>query len=68
MTSDESARPIMLPALRGVMGSWVHYTCLMPLKEVASRVQFAEELHSNRALSDLIQRRLDQGRGKKIAS
>ena len=67
MTTDNKPNQLTLPALRGVMGNWVYYTCLMTLAEVAARVKFAEELHPNRPLSELIQRTLDEGRGKKIA-
>lgn len=57
----------LTPSLRGVMGDWVYYVTLMRLRDVASRIQFAHEIHSNQSLNDLIQRRLDEGRGKKIA-
>ena len=53
------AREIVLPALRGVMGDWVYYCCLMNLGELSSRVQYAEEIHNNKALSDMIQRQLN---------
>ncbi len=67
MTANNNLTQLTLPALRGVMGDWLYYTCLMTLEQVAARVRFAEELHPNRPLSELIQRTLDQGRGKKIA-
>lgn len=58
---------IVLPALRGVMGDWVYYSCLMRLDELSSRVHYAEEIHKNKALSDMIQRRLKKGRSAQIA-
>ena len=58
---------IVLPALRGVMGDWVYYSCLMDLGELSSRVRYAEEIHKNKALSDMIQRRLMSNRGAQIA-
>ena len=58
---------IVLPALRGVMGDWVYYCCLMDLKELSSRVQYAKEIHKNKALSDMIQRHLTRGRSSEIA-
>ena len=62
------AREIVLPALRGLMGDWVYYCCLMNLGELSSRVQYAEEIHNNKALSDMIQRQLKKGRSAEIAA
>ncbi len=58
---------IILPALRGVMGTWVFYSCLMNLRELAQRVHFAEEVHKSKQLSDMIQRQLTAGRSAQIA-
>ena len=58
---------IVLPALRGLMGDWVYYSCLMGLDEVGSRVNYAKEVHKNSALSDMIQRQLRTGRSTQIA-
>ena len=60
--------PIILPALRGIMGDWAFYSCLMSMKELASRVSYADEIHKNKNLSDMIQRKLQGGRSKQIAS
>lgn len=60
-------RELVLPALRGIMGDWVYYSCLLGLDELSSRVQYAAEVHSNKGLSDMIQRRLDHGRSGVIA-
>ncbi len=57
-----------LPALRGLFGDWVYYSCLMPMSDVVNRVQFADEIHKSKKLSDMIQRRLSIGRGKEIAN
>ena len=63
-----NADPILLlPALRGVMGDWVYYSCLMNLEELSSRVSFAKEIHKNSALSDMIQRELKGRRSAQIA-
>ena len=59
---------IVLPALRGVMGDWVFYSCLMDINEVSERVRYADELHGNKGLSGMIQRRLKLGRGRQIAT
>ena len=58
---------IVLPALRGIMGDWVFYSCLMSMDEINDRVRYAEEIHSNKQLSDMIQRRLKRGRSEQIA-
>lgn len=57
---------LYLPCLRGLIGDWYYYTCVMKIKEVATRIDFADELHKSINLSSLIQRKLDMGRGKKI--
>ncbi len=50
------ATRLLVPALRGRMGDWAYYVCLLELREVARRVQFARELHESTSLSDMIQR------------
>ena len=60
-------KEIVLPALRGVMGDWVFYSCLMNVGELSSRVNYAKEIHENEALSDMIQRHLKKGRAAQIA-
>ena len=67
MTENSDDKQLVLPALRGIMGDWAFYTCLMKLNEVAKRIHYAEELHQNRKLSEMIQRRLEENRGKQIA-
>mgnify|MGYP005852698049 CR=1 FL=1 len=58
---------IILPALRGIMGDWVYYSCLMDIGELGKRVRYAKEVHSNKLLSDMIQRKLKSGRANQIA-
>ena len=65
--NENGLQEIVLPALRGIMGDWVYYSCLMDLSELSSRVRFAQEVHKNTALSDMIQRQLSTGRGAIIA-
>lgn len=59
---------LVVPALRGLMGRWIYYSCLVPLNEIAERVRYADEIHEHKALSDMIQRKLKEGRSKEIAS
>ncbi len=56
------------PALRGIFGDWVYYSCLMSMKAVTERLSFAEEIHKNKKLSDMIQRELKGKRSKDISS
>lgn len=58
---------LILPSLRGNFGDWVYYTCLMPVRDIAERVHYAEEIHTDKALSKLIQRSLEGPRARHIA-
>ncbi len=58
---------MILPALRGIMGDWSYYCCLMNVAELSKRVLYAKEVHGHKALSDMIQRTLDTTRSKEIA-
>jgi DNA sulfur modification protein DndB len=57
---------IYLPSIRSKMGDWVFYSCVMRLADIAKRVTYAEELHKNKNLSQLIQRTLDGTRANVI--
>ncbi|MYD98222.1 MAG: DGQHR domain-containing protein [Gammaproteobacteria bacterium] len=61
-------RPLVLPALRGMMGDWIYYSCLMDLPTLADRVDFADDIHTSTQLSDMIQRQLKETRAKEIAA
>ena len=67
MTDDSTSESIVLPALRGIMGDWVYYCCLVDLPTLANRVGYAEELHNSERLSEMIQRQLKKRRSKEIA-
>ncbi len=54
------------PSLRGVFGDWIYYSCLMPANDVATRINYADEIHPSKALSTLIQRVLNKGRAHEI--
>ena len=66
MTISKNGR-LILPALRGVMGDRAYYSCLMSLNELARRVRYANKVHQNKSLSDMIQRELDERRSEEIA-
>ena len=59
---------LILPALRGIMGDWVYYSCLMRLDEISKRVSYASEIHKNTHLSDMIQRQLKGNRSAQISN
>lgn len=59
--------PLILPALRGSIGDWIYYACLMPMAEIGKRVEYAEQIHPDKALSQLIQRSLEGPRARQIA-
>jgi len=49
------------------MGDWIYYVATMSMAEIGDRIAFAREIHANEALNELIQRRLNDNRAKKIA-
>lgn len=61
MPSNDTTSPLALPALRGTFGDWTYYSAVIPLAELANRVDFASEIHTNKGLSGLIQRALKGG-------
>ncbi|MCU0424260.1 MAG: DGQHR domain-containing protein [Candidatus Kapabacteria bacterium] len=61
-------RKLQFPALRGYLGSWTYYSCLMRLQDIAERISYADEIYQSKVLSDLLQRELDKKRGKAIAN
>ena len=65
--TKSTLKQIVLPALRGVIGNWIYYSCLMNFRELSERVEFADEIHKNTQLSDMIQRTLNGDRSRKIA-
>lgn len=58
---------MLTPALRAVMGDRIYFVAALRLSDVASRINFAHEVHPNDALNELIQRRLSAERAEKIA-
>ena len=65
--SDTNAGPLVLPALRGVMGDWTYYSALVDLQQLAERVKFADKIQPNKGLSNMIQLGLDDKRPPDIA-
>ncbi len=65
MKTTKIKKEIILPALRANMGDWIYYISFMRMKDIADRISFAEEIHTNESLNDLLQRRLTE-RSKEI--
>lgn len=59
-------KKLLLPCLRGAIGDWVTYTCLMRLSDINKLISFADDIHKNKSLSELIQRALKKERAKEI--
>ncbi len=59
-------KKLVIPCLRGKMGSWDTYTCLMQLKDIANLIHFATDLHTSKKLSEMIQRNLENERAIEI--
>ena len=57
---------LYLSSLRGIIGDWVYYPCLMKFRDIAERVNLAEEIYESKVLSELVQRELRRHRGKEI--
>ncbi|MGQ8976127.1 DGQHR domain-containing protein [Acinetobacter schindleri] len=58
---------VFLPALRGRLGDWVYYSCLMTFDDLSKRVKTANEIHKSKSLSEFIQRQLNGSRAKEIS-
>lgn len=58
---------IFLPALRGRLGDWAYYSCVITFKDLVERVKTADEIHKSKKLSEYIQRQLKIGRSKEIS-
>lgn len=50
------------PAIRSQMGDWSYYIVRMKMSEIAQEVRFAHDIHTDRTLSDAIQRELGDNR------
>lgn len=65
---SKKRKAVTFAALRGVMGDWVYYSTLMRMDQIAQRVDFASNIHTNKKLSDMIQRELNSQRTDAIAT
>ncbi len=60
------SKRLLLPCLRGAIGNWVTYTCLMRLDDIAMLVSFADDVHKSKRLCQMIQRELSSKRREEI--
>ncbi|MCD4746142.1 MAG: DGQHR domain-containing protein [Bacteroidales bacterium] len=51
---------LILPTLRGKMGDWFYYVTLLSFKEIAKRVSLTDEIHKDKGLSKMIQRKVSK--------
>ncbi|WP_157825877.1 DGQHR domain-containing protein [Colwellia sp. Bg11-28] len=58
---------LVLPCLKGKIGSWDTYSCMMRLSDINDLIGFAHDLHRIKKLSTQIQRELKLDRGKEIS-
>ncbi|MFA0162142.1 DNA sulfur modification protein DndB [Vibrio splendidus] len=58
---------LMIPCLKGKIGSWYTYTSLMTFEDIDRLICFADELHKIKKLSDMIQRDIEDNRASDIA-
>ncbi len=58
--------PLQLPALRAHMGDWIYYVTFLKMHDVAERVEVAQNIHTSKALNELIQRELQKRHSNKI--
>jgi DNA sulfur modification protein DndB len=58
--SSNVVSDLKVPGLRAHMGDWIYYITFLRLKDIAQRVSLAQDLHTSRALKDLIQREVDE--------
>lgn len=56
------SKQLVLPALRARMGDWVYYVTFMKMKDIAERINIAQEIHQSRSLNEFIQRQLEAPR------
>ncbi|MGD0947875.1 MAG: DGQHR domain-containing protein [Candidatus Binatia bacterium] len=67
MTPATAAKgPLVLPAIRAKMGSWVYYITFVTMREIADRVSIGKEMLRADALKELLQRQLTK-RSSEIA-
>ena len=58
MSKTSKMNKLILPTLKGKMGDWLYYVTLLPFKEVAKRISLADEIHKDKGLSRMIQRKV----------
>lgn len=57
---------LYLASLRGEIGDWAYYPCLMKLKDIACRIRIADEIYKSKNLRKMVQRKLKNRWGREI--
>ena len=55
----------LYPALKAHMGDWTYYIVKMQMQEVAAKVKFGSQVHSDKTLDEAIQRTITESRVKR---
>ena len=59
---------VYFPSVRGKIGDWIYYTSVMPIQELADRVDFVKDVHKTSALSEILQRDIRKKREIEISN
>ena len=59
-------KKLYLPSLKGLIGDWVYYPCLMKFEDIAERIDFADEIYKSKTLNKMVQRKLKEKWGRQI--
>jgi len=65
MDNKQGKDEILIPGIRSHMGDWIYYICNLKMKDAATRISYAEEIHTSSCLNELIQREVSN-RAKNI--
>lgn len=65
--SENQKSQMALACLRGVVGNWVYYSSMMSAKQIAKWVVPVKDIRETKALDDLLQRSLNDGRKEAIS-
>jgi DNA sulfur modification protein DndB len=55
---QEQHPPLMVPALKAFMGSWVYYISFMKMHDIAERISNIGDIHTSTKLQEFLQRQL----------
>lgn len=56
--TEKVPAPLVVPSIRAHMGTWVYYICSLKMRDIATRISMAAEVHESKSLDELLQRAL----------